>query len=284
MKGAARMRLLLFVLCPLLLVGADAQQFPFPDNNRFQMQPLGDGRFILLDKKTGEWKVIDPSASPRRPTGSSPSAKPAYDPDLVHQRDPEVSYEGGYAPRQPERIVEHAPPRNEPPAASQAPVISFNTPAPTENANGVKVEMVGQEVVHSAMGSPPAAGGPLAISDAQRRQGEAQLRSYLNKLEVSAMLGVRGTDVTGQLGVRNNGNRPIEILELTIYIPTGSGATFKEERVLYLDRPGHPYPPQPSTNGEPPPMEYWRVETPAPGGGGNTPIKVIPTYIKFADY
>jgi hypothetical protein len=118
------------------------------------------------------------------------------------------------------------------------------------------------------------------ISDDMRAAAVPEIASY--EKEMAVLLAVRSDDmISGVMTLRNRGDRRIEVLEVTMFVPINGKEKPDQHHFLFVDGKD-PRPPQPGVGKESMPL-LQKVHMPCPAGGvkGNPELKI--TYIKFAD-
>jgi hypothetical protein len=120
------------------------------------------------------------------------------------------------------------------------------------------------------------------LTDPERDASKPAIMAYQNSLSLLHTLEFRER-ISGNVLVRNLGDKKLKALELTLQIPVVGREKPEEHRFLFVDKPGQAGPPQPASAGREANHLLQKVDLPCPAGGvkGSPVLKV--TYLKFAD-
>jgi hypothetical protein len=118
------------------------------------------------------------------------------------------------------------------------------------------------------------------VSDDMRAAAVPEIAGY--EKDMAVMLAVTSDDtISGVMTLRNRGERRIEVLEVTMFVPVNGKELPDQHHFLFVDS-RDPRPPQPGAGKDGLPL-LQKVSLPCPAGGvkGNPELKI--TYIKFAN-
>ena len=118
------------------------------------------------------------------------------------------------------------------------------------------------------------------ITDEHRKNAETTITTYINKLSLSHTIQI-GERIKGTIMVRNNGDKKLKALELTLSIPVNGKNKPEERRFLFVEKAkGFIAPPQPGKDSLP---LLQRVDIPAPPGDikGSPELRI--SYLQFAE-
>lgn len=118
------------------------------------------------------------------------------------------------------------------------------------------------------------------ISPDDRKASIPLISSYENKVSLSHTVQI-GDKITGNILIKNIGDRRLKQLELTMYVPIIGRDKPEEHHFVFLDKPGSTTPPQPGAGGREPTALLQKVDIPCPSGGvkGSPELKI--SYIRF---
>jgi hypothetical protein len=121
------------------------------------------------------------------------------------------------------------------------------------------------------------------VSDQDREAAKGTILAYRDGLSLLQTLDI-GERISGNVLVRNIGERRLKVLELTLQVPVVGRDKPEEHRFLYVDRPGkEDVPPQPTGGGKEGKHLLQKIDLPSPPGGiKGSPILRV-SYLKFAD-
>jgi len=184
--------------------------------------------------------------------------------------------DGFMAVPQPVQIVGKLAARNKPDApnpvksTNQAEMAQFDTPP--KKASAATIEFFddqGNDITYQ-------------VSDQEREAAKGTILAYRDGLSLLQTLDI-GERISGNILVRNIGERKLKVLELTLQVPIVGRDKPEEHRFLYADRPGQAGPPQPTGAGKEGNVVLQKVDLPCPPGGlkGSPVLKV--SYLKFAE-
>lgn len=119
-----------------------------------------------------------------------------------------------------------------------------------------------------------------SISPDDRKAAIPLISSYENKVSLSHTVQI-GDKITGNILIKNIGDRRLKQLELTMYVPIIGRDKPEEHHFLFLDKPGSTTPPQPGSGGRDPLALLQKVDIPCPSGGvkGSPELKI--SFIRF---
>jgi hypothetical protein len=121
------------------------------------------------------------------------------------------------------------------------------------------------------------------VTDFDRRASIADISAYERKTSLSHTVQI-GDRITGNILVRNLGDRRLEKLELTLVVPVIGTDKPEMHRFLFIDkREGYVSPPQPSSTGKDAEALLQKVDLPCPAGGVKGSPELRITHIKFAE-
>lgn len=118
------------------------------------------------------------------------------------------------------------------------------------------------------------------INGDDRKAALPLIASYENKISLSHTVQI-GDRITGNILIKNMGDRRIKALELTMMVPIIGRDKPEEHHFVFLDKPGNTTPPQPGSNGREPSALLQKVDIPCPSGGvkGSPELKI--SFIRF---
>ena len=121
-----------------------------------------------------------------------------------------------------------------------------------------------------------------AVTDADRKGSLQAITSYENKLSLSHTVQI-GDKITGNILVKNLGDKRLRVLELTMQVPVIGREKHEEHRFLFIDKVGAVNPPQPGSGGKEACALLQKVDFQSPAGGvkGSPDLRV--SYIRFAE-
>lgn len=119
-----------------------------------------------------------------------------------------------------------------------------------------------------------------SITPDDRKAAIPLISSYENKVSLSHTVQI-GDKITGNILIKNIGDRRIKMLELTMYVPIIGRDKPEEHHFVFLDKPGSTTPPQPGAGGREPTALLQKVDIPCPSGGvkGSPELKI--SFIRF---
>ena len=121
------------------------------------------------------------------------------------------------------------------------------------------------------------------VTDFDRRSSIPDIAAYEKKTSLSHTVQI-GERITGNILVRNLGDRRLKALELTMLVPVIGRDKPEEHRFLFLDsKQGYISPPQPSATGKDAEALLQKVDLPCPAGGVKGSPELRITHIKFAE-
>lgn len=236
--------------CALAAAEGDGDGAAVPEDVRFDLFKA-DGEVYRFDRKTGEiLKIVK-------------------------------TKEGFVAVAQHVQIVSRTPAKTR-----EAP------PVPRVGPNTTEGEMAQLDETHRKPAKASGATIPLydeqgndityQLTDTEREAAQPAILGYQSSLSLLHTLDI-GERITGNILVRNLGDRKLKVLELTLMIPVVGREKAEEQRFLYTDRPGQAGPPQPAGAAKEGNLVLQKVDLPCPAGGvkGSPVLKV--SYLKFAE-
>lgn len=172
------------------------------------------------------------------------------------------------------KVEPRTAPASEPERPRERPRPSNNAPI-IDELDGVKLAPENEYLV------------PREIGDAHRRACQRVLAEYAGNLGLISTTCIKGDRIQGLISVRNNGDRKLEALELTLEVPTPNPNTkdgVETFRFVLGYQPENPAkPPQPAKKpDEKPTSVYLKVDVQAPPGSVGKP-DLKPTYLKFSN-
>ena len=227
-----------------------------------------DGEWFILNKVTGK-------LTPARDFKPDPPTPPIHSvretkPDTATVKDPKT------AKQTPPKLV---PPEMKIEVDDGASEVVLK-PAGIKEAPPVAMKPPKTEVANS---EPPIQPNGL-ITDEMRKKAFVDVSSYRSSLSLIQTVQIQGGKIKGTIAVANKGNKKIDMLEITLYVPSGDGLQFEEHHLLFGYKAGLKPPPAP--NPEDPDnadSQIMMVDYPAPPGGGKSKVDVKFTYIKFSE-
>jgi len=119
-----------------------------------------------------------------------------------------------------------------------------------------------------------------SISPDDRKAAIPLISTYENKVSLSHTVQI-GDKITGNILIKNTGDRRLKMLELTMYVPIIGRDKPEEHHFIFIDKPGSTTPPQPGSNGRDPIALLQKVDIPCPSGGvkGSPELKI--SFIRF---
>jgi hypothetical protein len=121
------------------------------------------------------------------------------------------------------------------------------------------------------------------VTEFDRRSSIPDISAYEKKTSLSHTVQI-GERITGNILVRNLGDRRLKALELTMFVPVIGREKPEEHRFLFLDsKTGYVSPPQPSATGKEAESLLQKVDLPCPAGGVKGSPELRITHIKFAE-
>lgn len=119
-----------------------------------------------------------------------------------------------------------------------------------------------------------------AITTDDRKAAVPLIASYENKVSLSHTVQI-GDKITGNILIKNIGDRRIKQLELTMFVPIIGRDKPEEHHFMFKDQPGSTTPPQPGAGGREPTALLQKVDIPCPSGGvkGSPELKI--SFIRF---
>jgi hypothetical protein len=121
------------------------------------------------------------------------------------------------------------------------------------------------------------------VTEFDRRTSIPDISAYEKKTSLSHTVQI-GERITGNILVRNLGERKLKALELTMFVPVIGREKPEEHRFLFLDgKTGYISPPQPSATGKDAEALLQKVDLPCPAGGVKGSPELRITHIKFAE-
>jgi hypothetical protein len=187
-----------------------------------------------------------------------------------------MTKEGPVGVAMPMRVVTKAPirakdPGTQPtidptPSEMEPAILNDSRPKPVKGAAPVLLDDQGNDVTDQP-------------TDIDRDGAKGIITAYQGQMSLSQVLDI-GDRITGNVLVRNMGDKKLRALELTLMIPVVGREKPDEQRFLFLDKPGRTAPPQPGKESM---ALIQKVDLPCPAGGvkGSPYLKV--SYLKFAE-
>lgn len=119
-----------------------------------------------------------------------------------------------------------------------------------------------------------------SITSDDRKSCVPLIASYESKVSLSHTVQI-GDKITGNILIKNIGDRRIKVLELTMFVPIIGRDKPEEHHFMFKDQPGSTTPPQPGTGGREPTALLQKVDIPCPSGGvkGSPELKI--SFIRF---
>lgn len=119
-----------------------------------------------------------------------------------------------------------------------------------------------------------------AVTSDDRKACVPLIASYENKVSLSHTVQI-GDKITGNILIKNIGDRRIKVLELTMFVPIIGRDKPEEHHFMFKDQPGSTTPPQPGSNGRDPTALLQKVDIPCPSGGVKGAPELKISFIRF---
>jgi len=118
------------------------------------------------------------------------------------------------------------------------------------------------------------------VTSDDRKNCVPLIATYESKVSLSHTVQI-GDKITGNILIKNIGDRRIKTLELTMFVPIIGRDKPEEHHFMFKDQPGSTTPPQPGSNGRDPVALLQKVDIPCPSGGvkGSPELKI--SFIRF---
>lgn len=222
---------------------------PKEEEIRFELFRL-EGQTYRLDRKTGEFLKLIRGADGR----------------LIGVRERVQIVE-----TEPKKVQRSGPKGEVPPEENGAAQIQPGIDRETRKKKLGDIEVFGED------GKPI----PFQVYDTDRKDSLPAIASYQDRISTIQALDI-GERITGNILVKNLGEKKLKALELTLSIPVVGLEKPDEHRFLFADKPGFPPPPQPGT-GKDILALLQKVDLPSPPGGVKGALVLRVSYIKFAE-
>ncbi|MCY3021285.1 MAG: hypothetical protein NTW87_19905 [Planctomycetota bacterium] len=192
-----------------------------------------------------------------------------------------MTKDGVVGVREKVRIVDRERAADRPKAASQPPVIEGDDPGMAqfdENRKKKKTAGAAEIEYYDDQGNNIT----YQITDPEREAARGVIAAYQNSMSFVQTLDLRDR-IIGNILVRNNGDKKLKVLELTLVIPVVGREKAEEHRFLFVDKAGFPAPPQPASGGKEGLALLHKVDLPSPPGRvmGSPVLKI--SYMKFGE-